>query len=144
MFEGKSADEETRSRCNDLRTEPKLTKVVRCGFELGDRAGEMGVGCLFGAKGRSERRELRVGIPVGGRTEDGKAVMGAADEAKFGLGVGDIRRATGIVGEVSVASCVAAEVGMSGGTRRDWRHQVKPEASLATSSKLISTLWSPL
>ena len=86
MFEGKSADEKTRSRWNDLRTEPKLTKVGRCGFGLGERAGEIGVGCLFGAKGRSERRERKVGILVDGRVEDGKAVMDAAEA--FWLGVG--------------------------------------------------------
>ena len=85
MFEGRS--EETRSRWNDLRTEPKLTKVVRCGFGLGDSAGEMGVGCLFGANGRSERRERRVGIPVEGHVEDGDAVMDAAEA--FGPGEGN-------------------------------------------------------
>ena len=128
-------DEETRSRCGGLRAEPKLTKVVRCGFGVGQSAGEIGVGCLFGAKGRSERRERRVGIPVDGHVDDGEAVMDAAEAFELGAG-----GATGM-GEGNVVGCAAVRVGISG-TRRGWRHQVKPQASFATSSKLISTLWS--
>ena len=41
MTEGKSVDEETCSRWNDLRAEPKLTNVVRCGFGLGVSAREI-------------------------------------------------------------------------------------------------------
>ena len=70
MFESKSAEEKTRSHWNDLRIEPRLTKVGRCEFGLGEALGDRSGLFFSGVKGRSEGRERRVGILIDGRVED--------------------------------------------------------------------------
>lgn len=57
----------------DFRTEPKPEKGLRSILELEETECVIGVGCLLGAKGRRERSERSVGIPVGAAGDGKKA-----------------------------------------------------------------------
>lgn len=89
-------DFRSRDTLIDFRTEEKDAKGLREAFGLGETEAEMGVGCLFGPKGRRERKERRV-------VEAGVLGAGTLKEGRFEERVGIDE---GVCGERCVAMIV--------------------------------------